>query len=198
MSLPEKKAAIFHAVFSLVEQGRRLAELRVSEIAEAAGIGKGTIYEYFPSREDLLRDAVLYSRAQGYQELYGRLSAARGFEARWQVVEEAARQLLQCGEVFLAHLPEQGLSAPVLQNLYGTPGERAEIRRMVESVMLCLTESAVQEGLAPRIPSAAYLSMVGVGCVTAFLLRVALCEQQEQEIVPALADCRRMYLLALQ
>ena len=25
MSLPEKKAAIFHAVFSLVEQGRRLA-----------------------------------------------------------------------------------------------------------------------------------------------------------------------------
>ena len=99
MSLPEKKAAIFHAVFSLVEQGRRLAELKVSEIAEAAGIGKGTIYEYFPSREDLLRDAVLYSRAQGYQELYGRLSAARGFEARWQVVEEAARQLLQCGEV---------------------------------------------------------------------------------------------------
>ena len=190
MSLPEKKAAIFHAVFSLVEQGRRLAELKVSEIAEAAGIGKGTIYEYFPSREDLLRDAVLYSRAQGYQELYGRLSAARGFEARWQVVEEAARQLLQCGEVFLSHLPEQGLSAPVL--------ERAEIRRMVESVMLCLTESAVQEGLAPRIPSAAYLSMVGVGCITAFLLRVALCEQQEQEIVPALADCRRMYLLALQ
>ena len=45
MSLPEKKAAIFHAVFSLVEQGRRLAELKVSEIAEAAGIGKGTIYE---------------------------------------------------------------------------------------------------------------------------------------------------------
>lgn len=48
------------------------------------------------------------------------------------------------------------------------------------------------------MPSAAYLSMVGVGCITAFLLRVALCERQEQEIVPALADCRRMYLLALQ
>ena len=65
MNLPEKKAAVFRAVLKLLRQGRPLGDLKVSEIAEAAGIGKGTVYEYFPSREELLRDAMQYSRAQG-------------------------------------------------------------------------------------------------------------------------------------
>ena len=56
MSMPEKKAAVFRAVLHLLRQGRPLGDLKVSEIAEAAGIGKGTVYEYFPSREELLRD----------------------------------------------------------------------------------------------------------------------------------------------
>lgn len=51
MNLPEKKAAVFRAVLKLLRQGRPLGDLKVSEIAEAAGIGKGTVYEYFPSRE---------------------------------------------------------------------------------------------------------------------------------------------------
>ena len=58
MNLPEKKAAVFRAVLKLLRQGRPLGDLKVSEIAEAAGIGKGTVYEYFPSREELLRDAM--------------------------------------------------------------------------------------------------------------------------------------------
>ena len=100
--------------------------------------------------------------------------------------------------MFLSHLPEQSLAAQGVQDRDGTLGGRSESRVRVDIVLRGRPAAAVQEGLAPRIPSAAYLSMVGVGCITAFLLRVALCEQQEQEIVPALADCRRMYLLALQ
>ena len=80
MNLPEKKAAVFRAVLKLLRQGRPLGDLKVSEIAEAAGIGKGTVYEYFPSREELLRDAMQYSRAQGFQELYAAISGAEGEE----------------------------------------------------------------------------------------------------------------------
>ena len=100
MSLPEKKAAVFRAVLGLLRQGRPLGDLKVSEIAEAAGIGKGTVYEYFPSREELLRDAMQYSRAQGFGELFAAISGAEGFEARWQVIEVTVRQLLECSSVF--------------------------------------------------------------------------------------------------
>ena len=198
MSLPEKKAAVFRAVLGLLRQGRPLGDLKVSEIAEAAGIGKGTVYEYFPSREELLRDAMQYSRAQGFGELFAAISGAEGFEARWQVIEVTVRQLLECSSVFFSQVPSIGIPQAALHDICGGPQERADTRRMIGEIMSALTSAAVQEGLAPRMPEPEYLSMVGEGCVFVFLLRCALSEDQQQEITAALADTRRMYLAALQ
>ena len=198
MSLPEKKAAVFRAVLGLLRQGRPLGDLKVSEIAEAAGIGKGTVYEYFPSREELLRDAMQYSRAQGFGELFAAISDAEGFEARWQVIEVTVRQLLECSSVLFSQVPSIGIPQAALHDICGGPQERADTRRMVGEIMSALTSAAVQEGLAPRMPEPEYLSMVGEGCISGFLLRCALSEDQQQEITAALADTRRMYLAALQ
>ena len=49
----EKKTQVYLGVISLVQQGRSLNELKVSEIAVASGIGKGTCYEYFSSKEEI-------------------------------------------------------------------------------------------------------------------------------------------------
>ena len=143
MSMPEKKAAVFRAVLHLLRQGRPLGDLKVSEIAEAAGIGKGTVYEYFPSREELLRDAMQYSRAQGFAELYEAISTAEGFAARWRVIEETARQLMQCGSVFFSQMPSAGFPQAALQDICGGPQERADTRRMIGEIMTCLTAAAL-------------------------------------------------------
>ena len=198
MKLPEKKAAVFRAVLGLLRQGRPLGDLKVSEIAEAAGIGKGTVYEYFPSREELLRDAMQYSRAQGFLELYDAISGAEGFEARWQVIEVTARQLLQCSSIFFSQVPSMGFPQAAIYDICGGPQERADTRRMIGEIMTCLTAAAVAEGLAPRMPAPEYLAMTGVGCISGFLLRCALSEDQQREIPTALADTRRLYLAALQ
>ena len=173
MSMPEKKAAVFRAVLHLLRQGRPLGDLKVSEIAEAAGIGKGTVYEYFPSREELLRDAMQYSRAQGFAELYEAISTAEGFAGRWRVIEETARQLMQCGSVFFSQMPSAGFPQAALQDICGGPQERADTRRMIGEIMTCLTAAAIEEGLAPRMPEPEYLSMVGAGCISGILLRCA-------------------------
>lgn len=149
MSLPEKKAAVFRAVLGLLRQGRPLGDLKVSEIAEAAGIGKGTVYEYFPSREELLRDAMQYSRAQGFGELFAAISGAEGFEARWQVIEVTVRQLLECSSVLFSQVPSIGIPQAALHDICGGPQERADTRRMIGEIMSALTSAAVQEGLAP-------------------------------------------------
>lgn len=198
MSLPEKKAAVFRAVLELLRKGRPLGDLKVSEIAAAAGIGKGTVYEYFPSREELLHDAMQYSRAQGFQELYDALSGAEGFEARWQVIAETARRLLECSSLFFSQVPAMELPQKALHDICGGPQERADTRRMVGEIMHCLTEAAVREGLAPCLPEPEYLSTVGIGCISGFLLRSALSEGRQEEIEAALADTRRMYLAALR
>ena len=59
-NLPEKEVKIYQAVETLIKEGRDLTTLRVSEISSRAGIGKGTVYEYFQSKEELLFRAIQY------------------------------------------------------------------------------------------------------------------------------------------
>lgn len=57
---PEKEQRIFEGVLALAEGGADLHLLTVQDIARAAGIGKGTVYEYFTSKEDILAGTILY------------------------------------------------------------------------------------------------------------------------------------------
>lgn len=58
--LPKVKA-IFQAVFELFEEGADLNSLTVSEITKKAGIGKGTAYEYFSDKEEMIAKAIFYN-----------------------------------------------------------------------------------------------------------------------------------------
>lgn len=77
--LSPKVEALYRAVMELVLEGREIRELKVSEITERAGIGKGTVYEYFDSREELLLSALRYLRREWAENLRGELSRLDGF-----------------------------------------------------------------------------------------------------------------------
>lgn len=59
-NLPEKEAKIYIAVGELIKEGRDINDMKVSEISNRAGIGKGTTYEYFQSKEELIYKAIHY------------------------------------------------------------------------------------------------------------------------------------------
>ena len=58
--ISEKEKKIYQAVLMLLQEGRDMNALTVSEITEKAGIGKGTAYGYFKSKEEMVENAVLY------------------------------------------------------------------------------------------------------------------------------------------
>lgn len=60
-----KVQALYRAVSELLEEGADATNLKVADIAARAGIGKGTTYEYFKSREELIIKAML-SRMYAY------------------------------------------------------------------------------------------------------------------------------------
>jgi AcrR family transcriptional regulator len=64
-----KEIALFGAIDQLLSQGCKTYELKIGEIAAMAGIGKGTAYEYFPSKESLIRAAILYHICREYQRI---------------------------------------------------------------------------------------------------------------------------------
>jgi AcrR family transcriptional regulator len=58
--LPDKEVKIYYAVGELIKEGRDISTLKISEISARAGIGKGTTYEYFQSKEELISKAMFF------------------------------------------------------------------------------------------------------------------------------------------
>ena len=55
-----KVVAIYEAVNRLIGEGRDVSQIIVSDIAHEAGIGKGTIYDYFENKEEIIGRALYY------------------------------------------------------------------------------------------------------------------------------------------
>lgn len=65
----EKMRRMYEAVSELVKARKEIADIKVSDITKAAGIGKGTAYEYFESKEELIAHALMYEYSIKIQRL---------------------------------------------------------------------------------------------------------------------------------
>lgn len=65
----KKQILIFEGVMTLLKEGRQIHELKVADIAESVGMGKSTAYEYFSSKEEIIRGALAYHLKQNFMEL---------------------------------------------------------------------------------------------------------------------------------
>lgn len=66
--IKEKEQSIYLAL-DILGKEKSFHELTVAEIARAANIGKGTIYEYFNTKEDILKGYFDYVINQYYQQM---------------------------------------------------------------------------------------------------------------------------------
>ena len=57
---PQKVLALYQAVIEFINEGCDINTLKVADITGRAGIGKGTAYEYFSSKEEIISSAILY------------------------------------------------------------------------------------------------------------------------------------------
>lgn len=56
----ERETALYEAALRLIAKGVNPTAMKVQQIADEAGIGKGTVYEYFASKEEILRGMALH------------------------------------------------------------------------------------------------------------------------------------------
>ena len=59
-----RKAAVYEAALQLIGQGVSPAALKIQQLADAAGIGKGTVYEYFSYKDEILHGLAVYCFAR--------------------------------------------------------------------------------------------------------------------------------------
>lgn len=77
--IPSKVLLMYQAVNQLLEEGEDPGKIRVSTITDRAGIGKGTAYEYFDSKEEIVVYAVVYQMQMAMVELEKGLLERKNF-----------------------------------------------------------------------------------------------------------------------
>ena len=126
----EKREVILAAVLRLIATGRPLLDLKVSEIAAEAGIGKGTIYEYFATKDELLSEAVTYGIRVEIGALRDKTRQSEGFVDRFYSLlingEEYAQRSISFLRLFAPELRDKRAvhdfrvqSAPVCEQIIG-------------------------------------------------------------------------------
>lgn len=78
--IPPKVLRMYDAVMWLIEEGEDASSIRVSTITDRAGIGKGTAYDYFDTKEDIVACAVVFHIQRSFRLLEQELQKQESFE----------------------------------------------------------------------------------------------------------------------
>lgn len=91
--LSVKEEAIYDAVLELFHEGADLNTLTVAEITGRAGIGKGTAYEYFSNKEEMIAKALFYKTQEFCTQLYNRINKEKSlFDKIESILKEIEEQ----------------------------------------------------------------------------------------------------------
>lgn len=80
----DKILAMYHAVSELMEEGQNVHKLKVSDITSRAGIGKGTAYEYFGTKEEVVEKAIQYGCQSQYEFLMEEITKQKDFRGAFE------------------------------------------------------------------------------------------------------------------
>lgn len=99
--LSPKVLAAYQAIVELFMEGADLSSLTVSEITARAGIGKGTVYDYFANKEEMLAGALCYEMEMACSELYERIRTKENlYERVEQILLDMERHMQKVGCAF--------------------------------------------------------------------------------------------------
>lgn len=125
--LPPKVSAVYKAVIELFVEGADLNALTVSEITTRAGIGKGTVYDYFANKEEMLAGAFCHEMEAACQELYESLQHKKTLYERIEQIlfdMENYRKEMECAFKVLHLLMDNSQVSKKLKELLRKRDER--------------------------------------------------------------------------
>lgn len=91
----EKEKRIFKAVLALADRGVDMRTVKMQEIAAEADFGKSTLYEYFPSKEELLLETMRYCLQQESAFFLPKVESCRSFSQLTEVLLDYLDQLVR-------------------------------------------------------------------------------------------------------
>ena len=156
--VPEKVRLLYRAVEELIAEGADVNNIRVLSITEKAGIGKGTAYDYFESKEELIACALVFYIRKSVEEITAALSKKMSFTEQIELILDEIEQKNQNQQWFFhfVHImtdnneisrivrdkimedKENGLSRNIFGEMIRENKERGDIRKdVLEPYLVC-------------------------------------------------------------
>ena len=99
--VPPKVSQMYAAVIQMLEEGADVAGIHVSDITEKAGIGKGTAYEYFDTKEEIVACAIVYHAQWIFEWLENALKERKSFREQLDFLLDEIEKKDGCKNGFL-------------------------------------------------------------------------------------------------
>ena len=169
-----KVLALYRGVLELLDEGADVNSIKVSDITARAGIGKGTAYDYFKSREEIIAGALLYDVDQKIEEEKEELDRHEGFPQKviyafdWMersglsstILEELQkRKKAGCGPL------------KVLMEMCMEGKERGEIRKDIPVSAACIASLANMAAFIMYLEKSEQMPEIDTGWMKEFLCK---------------------------
>ena len=165
----DKEIAVFEAVAQLMNQGRELYNLRVAEIAAAANIGKGTAYEYFASKTELLRKAFHYHIINEYKQISALANRSGMFQQTFRDLLEYSGEMMHSRMpnlwAMLSTLDPEDIKAMSEDKHFSLTRIMSQLDDLIEQIL----QLGVSEGLISADTSRSYRHFALTGAVSAYI-----------------------------
>ena len=143
-----KQRLIYEGVLSLLRNGTGLYQMKVADIAAAAGIGKGTVYEYFESKEEVVARALVYLLEKELHEAAHVMQGAEGFQGKlFAVLDYVAQNVHSSQSAF--HLLSKPDLLELKPYLCGSANTQELFARLTGEIRF-LAALGEAEGLFPK------------------------------------------------
>ena len=188
MSENDKRRMILDASLELIRE-KGFEGTRIIDIANRAGIGKGTVYSYFSSKEEVVATSVKDLVDRDFREVYDQVEQAGDFETKLRLFVRIHYALLQQYGPFMILFAEQRMkdqaeTSPEMRAVMEEIGAEHN-RRVREIVVFGIENGELREDLDPDL-AATYILSVTLG--HAFSMMKGCCGEEPLSGMTDLAE----------
>ncbi len=183
----EKQIHIFEAVMTLLREGRQIHELKVADITGSAGMGKSTAYEYFSSKEEIIREALTFHLRKSFLELTAYIFQEKKFSRMMEnaldyLDESLEKRFTGVFVVLLSQKHDRKNAGSLMDEEMRLKLETVVIDQMKKALMIGQNEGQVGEDIG--LPE---FKMVVFGLFSAYVhelfpLKIGGCMMEPQKI----------------
>ncbi len=139
----KKEIEIFEGFDKLLQNKIDPSKIKVSDIAKYAKVGKGTVYEYFKTKEEVIAKSIIYKLDKEFESFMQKCDDAKTFEEKCKTGYEELARIINSRFLYFQIL----ISSEDIYTLIKYLNENNQRRVKFQNLVQCSLENTIRLGL---------------------------------------------------